>query len=732
MDKIGSHKIVLVLHKIALHKTVLLLLLFLVLIAAAVAEEPLGDGSEENPFHFESMEGGILGVTEDCALMARLESGEGTWQFAHEQTAFAVEGEGTETNPFKIAGGVKGIVCRYTAGIVDYAQLLYWDPVARVVGGWVVDPSSIPFGGDGSEENPWHLESGEIGILGVTNACELMAKPADGEWEYYEFNKGKYGFVRGDGSDNDPFRVDGGVTGVMCRHDAGADEFPLQLLRWDPAKTSTGGWVDVAPAPSQAENSPQGAIAQEFSRVTAPSAAPPSETSIQETRELTQGLSRRSQEIDEVWQKIRDKIGVAGEALQKIWHNRQWKRFEEVYLPERVAGVPVESQAIVNAALAEYARWNYGELKEADAEGKRIVEEEYFGAAGASLPATQPWSAAFISFVMKRAGVSDFPVSTQHSAYFRTIKNREVSSCTSYPLSQIAAIGAGDVLCKGREYTVDYGSFPEENFPAHCDIVTERIGEGLKLIGGNINDNVDVKDLTLHEAGSAPYFGFFRCSAGAIGAPTAYDRIIQEAAAQIGVEAALIKAVMQAESSFNPNDISTTGCAGLMQICKTSAKEEIRVQCPQERSKGPQQCMVGTNRECLISESVPWCKVCSGGGSCTADDRFDPRKNIFSGTKTLKGKMDTIPRNMCGVECQVAAYNIGQGVIRKAHSALPAPLEPTWENVYAQITPELMAEVSPKGYGTWTVERRQEKIKNLKGYVERIMSNYRAYQQRVS
>jgi soluble lytic murein transglycosylase-like protein len=52
----------------------------------------------------------------------------------------------------------------------------------------------------------------------------------------------------------------------------------------------------------------------------------------------------------------------------------------------------------------------------------------------------------------------------------------------------------------------------------------------------------------------------------ALNHPTAYDPIISTAAAQHGVQPALIKAVINAESSFNANAVSPAGAKGLMQL----------------------------------------------------------------------------------------------------------------------------------------------------------------------
>jgi soluble lytic murein transglycosylase-like protein len=46
----------------------------------------------------------------------------------------------------------------------------------------------------------------------------------------------------------------------------------------------------------------------------------------------------------------------------------------------------------------------------------------------------------------------------------------------------------------------------------------------------------------------------------------AYEEIIQEAAAEYDLDAALIRAVMQTESAFHPYAVSRAGAEGLMQL----------------------------------------------------------------------------------------------------------------------------------------------------------------------
>jgi soluble lytic murein transglycosylase-like protein len=107
---------------------------------------------------------------------------------------------------------------------------------------------------------------------------------------------------------------------------------------------------------------------------------------------------------------------------------------------------------------------------------------------------------------------------------------------------------------------------------------------------------------------------------------TRFDPIIIEAARKFDVDAALVSAVIKAESSYNPRIVSHKGAQGLMQL------------------------MPGTAKRFGVT------------------DPFDPHANVHGGVRYLRWLLDRFEGN---AELALAGYNAGEGNVAKYDGVPP-------------------------------------------------------------
>ncbi len=114
----------------------------------------------------------------------------------------------------------------------------------------------------------------------------------------------------------------------------------------------------------------------------------------------------------------------------------------------------------------------------------------------------------------------------------------------------------------------------------------------------------------------------------ATGGPLSFSGYIRDASTRYGVDPALVEAVIQVESGFDPNAVSRKGAAGLMQLMRdTATRYHVR-------------------------------------------DRFDPRQNINGGVHHLRQLLDRFNGELSLV---LAAYNAGSGAVERYQGVPPFP-----------------------------------------------------------
>ena len=164
-------------------------------------------------------------------------------------------------------------------------------------------------------------------------------------------------------------------------------------------------------------------------------------------------------------------------------------------------------------ANAEANKWE--DFSETDPATSEIIQDYWDRGANKDYSISQienptwqgehPWSAAFISWIMKVSGAGrHFLYSDRHSDYVRdSIQQRELNSKAKFKGYMVDEIKpkVTDLVCKRRlGSTATYENVPA-NTPLHCDIITKVNKEDIEVIGGNINNKVDRANLNLDKDG---------------------------------------------------------------------------------------------------------------------------------------------------------------------------------------------------------------------------------------
>src|SRR5690606_17074751 len=119
-----------------------------------------------------------------------------------------------------------------------------------------------------------------------------------------------------------------------------------------------------------------------------------------------------------------------------------------------------------------------------------------------------PWSAAFISWVMQRAGVPGFKSSASHFDYVRAARIDPAGSPYRFLDPRSTPPATGDLLCyvratrvygfEGLAAAIDGGA---GGLQMHCDVVAAAGGGRAYAIGGNVQQAVTMRMLNLNAGG---------------------------------------------------------------------------------------------------------------------------------------------------------------------------------------------------------------------------------------
>jgi hypothetical protein len=167
---------------------------------------------------------------------------------------------------------------------------------------------------------------------------------------------------------------------------------------------------------------------------------------------------------------------------------------------------------IVHIAQQEYARWNPQGRRQTETQPHMlpILQDYWRRGTGVSFSLEQlsdskfqknyPWSSAFISWVMRQAGAgSAFAYNPTHTIYVAAAKRNRLTNAPNpfyaYRPSEVVP-EPGDLICWIRAKNgLTYDTV--RNQASHSDIVVAKRPGGLTLVGGNVNDSVDIKPLAI-------------------------------------------------------------------------------------------------------------------------------------------------------------------------------------------------------------------------------------------
>jgi hypothetical protein len=173
-----------------------------------------------------------------------------------------------------------------------------------------------------------------------------------------------------------------------------------------------------------------------------------------------------------------------------------------------------EVDQLVALAGKEFRHFLFGRRHESHPDSRLRIRDYWLSFSGSAQDAVRvPWSAAFISFVVKNASLSKFfAFDDRHTTYMSDSKRAKLASDSSRAYWAVRLnerqLQVGDLVGAYRTnsdcgFTVrTYDSLPGD-FCSHCDFVVAIRGEKAITIGGNVSNTVRVTEVPLTAEGHA-------------------------------------------------------------------------------------------------------------------------------------------------------------------------------------------------------------------------------------
>ncbi|MBP0444347.1 DUF2272 domain-containing protein [Roseomonas sp. SSH11] len=195
---------------------------------------------------------------------------------------------------------------------------------------------------------------------------------------------------------------------------------------------------------------------------------------------------------------VRDRLLQIAEA--------EWREWGGLVVGPGLARLPPGAESATDSFPRVLAYWRAvpdAEAASAVARNRLRWATQLAGAQGPGVWSEPAWSAAFISYVMRRAGVDEreFHASAAHSFYLDAILRDAREFPAQAPFlphdPPVRVPEAGDLICadRSRRPLASWRDrLPEagEFRPMHCDIVIRTMPGAAEAVGGNIADAVTI------------------------------------------------------------------------------------------------------------------------------------------------------------------------------------------------------------------------------------------------